>query len=328
MPADLTRDAFLGTTTALLSAVLWAFSSPLLEKPVLRYGARAINLYKSLLAAVLFAATMIGFLGVDAPMKAAASLPWFALSGVVGLAIGDTAYFVSLARLGPSVALILYQLSTVFGFALGVAFRGERPTSPTYLGAALVVVGVAYATTGRRRDVRAAAGAGDGGESEGEARTLARGRSIGVVAGLVSAACQAIGLLINQRAWDEAAAAGYPRTEPVNATLAATARMGATALALLVVVTLAGRARKDTAPLREREGWRLTFVPAMLGTYFGILTMQLAIGNLDLGVASTLLATSPIFVIPAAWLLGRERPTLRKTVGALVATAGVALISL
>ncbi len=96
----------------------------------------------------------------------------------------------------------------------------------------------------------------------------------------------------------------------------------------LMAVALVRRLPRETRILRERDGWRLTFLPAILGTYFGILAMQVGIANLDLGVASTLLATSPIFVIPVAWIVAGERPTLRRTVGAVVATGGVAMISL
>jgi drug/metabolite transporter (DMT)-like permease len=318
MTSSLTHDAALGTATALGSAVLWAFSSPMLSKAVRRYGSPAINLYKSVVAAALFLATMAVWLGLGAFEKASASLPWFALSGVVGLAIGDTAYFVSLGRLGPALALILYQLSAVFGLLLGVAFRGEKPHAAQIAGTLLVVGGVVFATVQRRtaRDLSA------------EGVAAHRERRIGVIGGLISAACQAVGLLINQRGFDAAADAGYARFEPSTASLASAARMTATAVALLFAVAVLRRFRAETRPLVEREGWKLTFVPALLGTYVGILTMQVAIANLPLGVASTLLATSPIFVIPAAWLMTGERPTVRKTVGALVATGGVALISL
>lgn len=303
----------LGVAAALAASFLWAFSSPLLAAAVRRYDAAAINLYKSATTTVLFVVMAAVLLGVDVFGRSAGSLPWFALSGIVGLAVGDTAYFVSLRALGPSLALILYQTSAVFGLALGAAFRGEEPESAQLLGTVLVIGGVVVAVWAPR----AAAGAAD-----------RRERLIGVAAGLVSALCQAAGLLVNQSAWDRAAAEGLPRGTAGGAALASAGRMGATAIALVATLALVGRLGVGTRPLREREGWRLAFVPSFLGTFLGILAMQVAVANLELGVASTLLATSPIFVIPVAWLLVRERPTLRRTAGAVVATVGAALVSL
>jgi drug/metabolite transporter (DMT)-like permease len=311
-------NSILGVSAALASAILWAISSPMLSAPVHRYGAPAVNLYKSVVSTLLFFATMAAVLGAGALGRASDALPWFGLSGLVGLAIGDTAYFVSLRALGPSLALIIYQLSSVFGVVLGVVFRGERPGAMQLVGTALVVGGVAYATWTRADDPAR-------GKRTAEARRL---HLVGVAGGLLSALCQAVGLLINKRAWDVAVVAGFEKTEVSSSTLAATARMGATAIGLLLAVAVVGRFRQDTLPLREREGWRITWLPAVLGTYLGILSMQVAVANLDLGVASTLLGTSPIFVIPVAWLLIGERPTVRKTLGALIATGGVALISL
>lgn len=320
MPIAGTSDALLGTATAVGSAMLWAFSSPMLAAAVQRYGPTSINLYKSVVSAALFLVTMTLWIGLGAFSQASSSLPWFALSGVVGLAIGDTAYFVSLGRLGPSLALILYQLSTVFGVLLGILFRGESPGPMQLVGTALVIGGVTFATVRKSAPVAADESAAD--------RDARRSRTFGIIGGLISAVCQAVGLLINQKAWDVAELAGFARSAPSSSSMAAAARMGATALALALALIVLRRFKQESRPLVEKEGWRLTFLPAVLGTYLGILSMQVAIANLPLGIASTLLATSPIFVIPAAWLLAGERPTLRKTVGALVATGGVALISL
>jgi drug/metabolite transporter (DMT)-like permease len=294
----------------------------MLAASVRRFGPTSINVYKSVLTAALFLVTLVVMTTPEKILGAASSWPWFALSGIVGLAIGDTAYFVSLGRLGPSIALILYQLSAVFGLALGVVFNGEEPVPGQLVGTALVVGGVIFATY-RRGDAAAA-------DSRTAEEIAARRRAVrqGVWGGLISSAAQATGLLINQKAWSVATESGFARDSATGAVFAASGRMTATAIALLLACAALGRFKTETRPLVEREGWKLTFFPAFLGTYLGILSMQSAVANLELGVASTLLATSPIFVIPSAWILAGERPTWRKTTGALIATAGVALISL
>ncbi|HYC78517.1 MAG TPA: DMT family transporter [Planctomycetota bacterium] len=310
----------LGIGAALGAAFVWALTSPMLAEPVRRYGATAVNLYKSTVSAALFIAAACALLGPGAFARAADAAPWFALSGAVGLAVGDTAYFVSLARLGPTVSLILYQSSTVFGVALGMLFRGERPGAAQLAGTVAIVAGVLVATLERRGADRAGLDA--------DARARRRERAIGVLGGLTSALCQAVGLLVNSRAFDVAKEAGFERAAISTAPVAGALRMTAAAVGLVLVAALAGRGADAVRPLRERAGWRMTFVPTVLSAFLGIFSMQVAVANLEVGLVSTLLATSPIFAIPAEWALSGVRPTLRKTAGAVLGAAGVALVSL
>jgi drug/metabolite transporter (DMT)-like permease len=70
--------------------------------------------------------------------------------------------------------------------------------------------------------------------------------------------------------------------------------------------------------------WALFTTATFLGTAIGIYLMQVAYDRGEsAGVIQTLLATSPLFVLPMAALLG-ERPTWRAVLGSLIATAGVA----
>src|SRR5262245_45385664 len=88
-PAD--RMALpVGPVAAIGSALIWSFSTVLFEPTLMVYGARAVNLFKSTIAALLFAST-VAMLGSKLPPGE--SLLWLGLSGLVGLAVGDTAYF-------------------------------------------------------------------------------------------------------------------------------------------------------------------------------------------------------------------------------------------
>jgi drug/metabolite transporter (DMT)-like permease len=66
-------------------------------------------------------------------------------------------------------------------------------------------------------------------------------------------------------------------------------------------------------------------IAAFGGTYLGIWLQQIALKLSPAGIAQTLLATSPLFVLPIVALLG-EKITLRATVGVSIAIAGIALL--
>ncbi|MCK7522700.1 MAG: DMT family transporter [Ignavibacteriales bacterium] len=61
------------------------------------------------------------------------------------------------------------------------------------------------------------------------------------------------------------------------------------------------------------------------GTFLGIFLQQLSLQRIPAGITQTLIATSPIFVLPISALLG-EKIGIRAVLGALLAIIGVALI--
>ena len=67
---------------------------------------------------------------------------------------------------------------------------------------------------------------------------------------------------------------------------------------------------------------------AVFGPFLGVWLSQVAIKYTATGIASTILSTTPIFLIPVAAVVERERTTPRAVIGAVVAVAGVALLFL
>ncbi len=70
-------------------------------------------------------------------------------------------------------------------------------------------------------------------------------------------------------------------------------------------------------------------VATLIGTVAGVWLLIIAITrSYSTGVAATLLALTPVFVLPLVAIVDRERLTARAVVGALVAFAGVAALFL
>ncbi len=324
----------IGAAAALGSAAIWSVSSTLLTQSVRAFGSRQINIFKSTVAGVLFLLTVVLAFGGGPPTLGGASTAWFAVSGVIGLAIGDTCYLGSLRHLGPTTALVLYQTSSLFTMALGFAALDERPSIGNLAGALLVAGGVSLATWSRSKGpISRPRGATVRGMAFDPSTFERRDVKTGILLGLGSAASQAVGVVLNRRAFEllDAAAPALRTAEGVAALerpmFAAMLRLLAATAAMLLLAVVRRQPLDDTAALRSREGWRLTLIPTVLGTYLGILGMQVAVGSLPAGIAATLLATPPIFSIPVAWFMLGERPTATTVVGTVVATGGVFLVS-
>jgi len=67
---------------------------------------------------------------------------------------------------------------------------------------------------------------------------------------------------------------------------------------------------------------------AVFGPFLGVWLSQVAIKYTATGIASTILSTTPIFLIPVAAIIEHEKTTWRAVLGAVVAVAGVALLFL
>ena len=65
--------------------------------------------------------------------------------------------------------------------------------------------------------------------------------------------------------------------------------------------------------------------PLLKARYLAIWLQQISLQHTATGVAQTLFATSPVFVLPMVVLMG-ERVSLRAVCGALAAVAGIALL--
>lgn len=296
MPLPLHELAALGTATC------WAMTGILAADAVRVLGAFHFNLYRQVFVALLLAMIVWAggaFVGLDL-----ATVLVLAVSGVVGILLGDTFNFAAVARLGPRRAGAVFATNAPMAAVLGWALLGETLSLQAVAGIALTAAGVAVAILGRPR-----AGAHRFEQTRG---TLA----IGLMFGLGAALGQAAGSLIARPAM----VAG------IDPWLASLIRVGASGLAMgLVAATpLAPRQAGKASP----RVLALTAVTAVIGLLLGMTLFLYALEGSKTGIIATLSATSPVMILPLLWLRTGQRPTLMSLTGALLAVAGLALIFL
>jgi drug/metabolite transporter (DMT)-like permease len=66
----------------------------------------------------------------------------------------------------------------------------------------------------------------------------------------------------------------------------------------------------------------------LTGPALGVVLSLVAIANAHIGVASTLMSLTPVFLLPVAHFLFREKITSRAVMGTLIALLGVVLLFL
>jgi len=287
----------MGALAALAAAFVWSIASLLFERHGRDVGGLVLNLVKCIVALVLMVPTHVALTGGLAFTTIAPSgYALLAASGIVGLAIGDSLWFACMLRMGAQRALLLYTVAPPMSAVLGHLVLGENLSPWAGVGIAVTLAGVAWVIRDRTDDAVPVDAAG-------------------VLFGLGSAACQAVGTVLTKQA--------APGADSLEVSIV---RLVAGVVGLGVLMAATGALRRVAAVFQDRATARAIMLASIFGTYLGVWFMNAGFLLTSIGVAATLNATSPIFVILLAWLAYRRRPTVRAMTGALVAVAGVALL--
>lgn len=291
---------FKGEIAALLAACLWAVASVVYARLGERIPPLQLNLIKGIVAITLLLLTIL-IRGELFPSIELIPLCLLLLGGVVGIGLGDTAFFATINRLGARRALLMETLAPPMTAILALIFLQERLNVSAWCGILLTILGVAWVVTERVPNT-----------SDSSAKHLWQGIGFGLLAAITNA----IGAVLSRAAFANTS------ISPLWATLI---RLSAGVLLLVVGAPFGLQNSFQLKSLRSVRVILATFFAAFCGTYLGIWLQQTAIKFTEAGIASTLLQTSPLFMIPLAICIG-ETVSLRAVAGVVIAIAGIALL--
>ena len=294
---------FRGEFAALGAALIWALASLIYVGLGKQMPPLVLNFSKSVLAIGLILLTCI--LQGELPFLNPQPLLLLLISGAIGIGVGDTAFFASLNNIGARRSLLLESLAPPLTAVLATIFLQEALSLRACLGIALTVAGVAWVVIERTPD------------DIGRNNHLWRG----ILFGLVAACAQASGSVLSR------AALLNTEVSPLGSTLARLVGGVIVLSAFLMWQQLLWQRPvwRGFSPLRSGKFWLILTATSLAGTYLAILLQQTALKYTKAGIAQSLTATSPLFVIPLAIAAG-ERVSLRAIVGVLIALVGVWLL--
>ncbi len=285
--------------SCLIAAALWAVALSLFRDPIRRIGTDTVNLFKCTVGGTVFLAAAWSIPGTGLP--ATGDSTWLALSGVVGMAVGDVLLFVAVREIGVQRALILFNAAPVITGLAAIGIYGEHLTALNWLGIAVILAGITLVETDPLR----------GSVSFEGQQGLA---FWGVLAGLGAAAGQSAGILL----------ARGP-LQRVDLLPASGLRLSAAAVALAAFMLLHRQGRQRLRRLRPAS-WPRLALPTLLGTVIAIYFMMRGIRDVPAGIAAALLATTPIFALPITRFFLAEGIGPRSVAGTLLSVAGVILL--
>lgn len=293
---------FLGELAALTTATCWAGGSLLFTHAARRVGAFTLNHTRITLAFVILSVLVLATRGTHwAAGVDGRHFGFLALSGLVGLTLGDWAYFRSFVDVGPRLTTLLMTLAPPFTALLAIPLLGETLGPKAVAGMAVTLGGVIWVVRER------------------QPAAIPRGHLVrGVFLGGVGSLGQAMGLVLSKMGMGTV-------VDPLPATAV---RMGAATVGVWILA-LATRRFRDLARLRREPAARWSILGAtLLGPVTGVWLSLVAVRLTKAGVAATLLALTPILIIPLVIVVHRERVSVRAGLGAVIAVAGVAILFL
>ncbi len=293
---------FPGEIAALTTALLWSGSSLVFAAATARVGSVAVNVSRLFLAAGYLVVVVLIF-QIRSPLSTH-QIANLAVSGVIGLAIGDSFLFRAYQEMGPRITMLIMSLSPAIAAVLGYLFLGEGLSFQGIAGMLVTISGISIVVLRRSPSERRAA----------------RATVPGTAYALGGATGQAVNLLFAKAAFNEG---------PIDGFLATLIRIVASLAFLVPAMILA---RRWSNPLRvfsrDRGALAYTVAGSVLGPFLGIAFSLIAIANTSVAVASTLMATVPILMLPLLRFISNERLTWPAFAGAGAACAGVALLFL
>lgn len=296
-------EALFGELAAVATAALFGVSSTFFTLSGRRVGPTNVNRTRLLVASVLACAIHRSSRGAFLPFGAPPmSWAWLALSGVIGLAAGDALLFRAYVRIGPALSMLVFALAPVLAALLSWPLLGESLTATEWGGIALTISGIAWVVSERRRRSIVTEA-----KHYGSGILFALGGALGQALGLVTAK---LGLSLG-----------------VLAQSANVIRLVAAAAAVWLGAFLTGGAMRTLGALEEdRRASAFVVAGSVAGPLCGVWLSLVAIETAPVGVASTLMSLTPVFLLPVGRILFGEPITYRAIGGTVIALSGAALL--
>lgn len=293
----------IGEFAALLTAFFWTVTSLSFESASHKIGSVTVNILRLIIGFAFLSVFNLIRRGLILPFDASfENWIWLSLSGFVGFVFGDLFLFKSYTMIGSRFSMLIMTLVPPITAFFSFIILGERLTLFHYLGMTLTFSGIAMAIFSR--------------PGKGEKLSLKLSPK-GILYAIGGAVGQAIGLVLSKF--------GMKDYDPFAATQI---RIIAGIFGYTLLVTVLSRWGSVIEGTHNKSGMMLTSLGAFFGPFLGVSFSLIAIKYTEAGIASTIMALVPVFIILPAVVLFKQKVTLPEILGSIVSVAGVALFFL
>lgn len=322
-----------GELISLVVAVSWTVTALFAEVASKRMGSLPLNVVRMLMSLSLLALSLWVTLGVPfPPMADGATWLWLSLSGFVGYVLGDYCLFQSYVVMNSRFGQLFMTLSSPTAAITALLLLGETMQPLAIVGMIVTLVGIGMSILSK-------------GDADSKRRVTLKMPLRGVLFGVGAGMGQGIGMVLSkvgmQHYEASIAQCGYASTAdyvnagalfplPLDMMMPFASTMIRAIIGLigfsvaLMCFTHHGGQRLQRAVTDSRGMWA-AMGAAFFGPFFGVSLSLMAMLYTSAGIAQTIMAMTPVFIILPSWLLFHQRVTWLEVMGAMISVVGVTL---
>ena len=307
---------YTGEIIALGVACSWTVTALFAEVGSKRIGSLQLNVVRMLLSLLMLGGTLWFMTGSPFPRYASGEAWfWLSLSGFVGYLLGDYCLFNSYIIIGSRFGQLFMTLAPPTAAIAGWIILGEKMQLQGVLGMLVTLTGIGISVLNK-------------GGAEGKGKLSLKLPLKGVLLGVGAGIGQGIGLVLSKVGMNFYEAAIPSGEEAVAAMLpfASTFMRAVTgAIGFLGVMILQKKLGTLVTAAKDKKGMNAAFWATFTGPFIGVSLSLMAVRYTEAGIASTLMALTPVFILWPAHLVFGQKVTFKEVIGAIISVAGVSL---
>ena len=293
---------YIGEIAALATAFCWSITSYAFTNASRRIGALQVNIDRMVIASIMLI-SIVGIFGISLSLTFN-QISNLVISGILGLVLGDSFLFKSFQLIGARLGIIIMAAVPVLSAVLAFFFLNEIISLLGMFGMLLTIAGILIVVLERKNP-------------EQDKISVSK---IGIFYGFLGALGQASGLIFAKFAFQGGELNGFS---------ASFIRLFS---ASIIILPLASTFRKYKNPFgiypNDSYSTKVILIGTIFGPVLGITGSLIAIEYAKVGIASTLMATMPIIMLPISRFYFKEKLDWKSIIGAFVAVIGTAIIFL
>lgn len=308
---------YLGEIISLAVAVSWTVTALFAEVASKRIGSLQFNVVRMFLSIVMLGLTLWCFTGSPVPLYANSDAwLWLSLSGFVGYLLGDYCLFNSYILIGSRFGQLFMTLAPIAAAFSAWAILGERMSLQAVVGMLVTISGIGLSVLNK-----------GGGKHRLSLKLPLKGVLFGIGAGIG----QGVGLVLSKVGMNH-----YEQSIPVGEELVAELVPFASTMiraitgfiGFFLVMIFQKKLTTMSVALRNRKGMNAAVWATFAGPFIGVSLSLMAVQYTEAGIASTLMALTPIFILwPSSFFFG-QKVTAKEIAGAIISVVGVSLFFL
>lgn len=292
---------YIGELAAIGTALCWVISSSSFEYSGKKIGSLVLNLMRLLLSLVII--TGINFFITDGftniPLTAYAT-KMLLISGFIGFVLGDLFLFQAFIVIGARISMLIMALAPPITALLGYFILGESLTLFQFIGMTVTILGIAIVILGK--DV-------------GKSKIVVKHPLKGILFAFIGAMGQGLGLIFSKIG-----------VKDVNPFVATEVRIFAGVICFIAIITYTKNWPKFNMAMKDKPAMAGVTLGSLFGPVIGVSLSLMAVKYTSAAVASTLMAISPVLIIPVSILFFKEKIVPKEILGAIVGVLGVAIM--